>query len=290
MKFVIIFSLLVSAPLFADDNSGHYDFAVEVHGQGTPMLLIPGLSNSGAVWDETVARYEDKYQMHVVTLPGFAGQPPMAENEPYLSQVRDQLLTYLKAQKLENPIVVGHSLGGYMAMMMAIEQPELFQKILIVDAVPFIPALTMPGATEENSKAMADIMKAQMDKQDEAMSSASLDQILASMITDPERIKLAKKWGMDSDSASVSQAMYEMMTTDLRQKIATVKTRTLVMGSWIAYKDYGMSHERLDLSYGAQYKNMENHTLVITDTGKHFIMWDDPDFYFAKMDAFLAAE
>src|SRR5690606_19160849 len=244
MKFVIIFSLLVSAPLFADDNSGHYDFAVEVHGQGTPMLLIPGLSNSGAVWDETVARYEDKYQMHVVTLPGFAGQPPMAENEPYLSQVRDQLLTYLKAQKLENPIVVVHSLGGYMAMMMAIEQLDLSHKFLIIDVVPFIPALTRPGATEENSKAMADIMKAQMDKQDEAMSSASLDQILASMITDPERIKLAKKWGMDSDSASVSQAMYEMMTIDLRQKIATVKTRTLVMGSWIAYKDYGMSHER----------------------------------------------
>ncbi len=137
---------------------------------------------------------------------------------------------------------------------------------------------------------MADIMKAQMDKQDEAMSSASLDQILPSMITDPEKIKLAKKWGMDSDSASVSQAMYEMMTTDLRQEIATVKTPTLVMGSWIAYKDYGMSHERLQASYGGQYATMENHHLVITDTGKHFIMWDDPGFYFAKMDAFLKAE
>lgn len=286
MKLVILFSLLVSSSLFAEE----YDFAVEVHGQGTPMLLIPGLSNSGNVWDETVAQYQDEYEMHVVTLPGFAGQKPMAKTDPYLNQVRDQLLAYLKDQNLNNPVVVGHSLGGFMALMMAVEQPELFQKIVIVDAVPFIPALTAPGATEENSKAMADIMKAQMDKQDEAMSSASLDQILPSMITDPEKIKLAKKWGMDSDSASVSQAMYEMMTTDLRDEIATIKTPTLVMGSWVAYKDYGMSNERLKMSYGAQYKNMDNHKLVITDKGKHFIMWDDPEFYFAKMNAFLSTE
>lgn len=288
MKYLILCSLFLSASLFAGDYD--YDFAVEVHGEGQPMLLIPGLSNSGDVWNDTVARYKSDYQMHVMTLPGFAGQPPMAETVPYLSQVRDQLLAYIKAEKLNNPIIVGHSLGGFTALSMAVEQPDLFKKIVIVDAVPFMPALTMPGATEDNSKAMANVMKAQMDKQDEQTRAASLDQILATMITDPERIKLAKKWGLDSDPASVNQAMFEMMTTDLRQKIATVKTPTLVMGSWIAYKDYGMSHERLDISYGAQYKNMENHTLVITDTGKHFIMWDDPKFYFAKMDAFLAAE
>jgi pimeloyl-ACP methyl ester carboxylesterase len=286
MKVIILFSLLVSSSLFAEEN----DFAVEVHGQGTPMLLIPGLSNAGAVWDETVARYKSDYQMHVVTLPGFAGQPPMANTAPYLTQVRDQLLAYLKDQNLNNPVVVGHSLGGYMALMMAVEQPDLFKKMVIVDSVPFIPALTMPGATEDNSKAMADMMKSQMDQQNEDLRSASLDQILSTMITDPERIKLAKKWGMDSDLASVNQAMYEMMTSDLRQEIAAIKAPTLIMGSWIAYKDYGMSHDRLKASYGAQYEAMENHELVITDTGKHFIMWDDPEFYFAKMDAFLTAE
>ncbi len=286
MKLVILFSLLVSAPLFA----AKYDFGVEVHGEGTPMLLIPGLSSSGAVWDDTVVRYKDRYQMHVVTLPGFSGQPPMAETEPYLTQVRNQLLAYIDANELKNPVVVGHSLGGFTALLLAIERPASFSQLVIVDAVPFIPALTMPGATEENSKAMADIMKTNMDKQDESLHAASLDQILASMITDPEHIKIAKKWGMDSDSDSVSQSMYEMMTTDLRQKISVVKTPTLVMGSWIAYKDYGMSHERLAASYSGQYAAMENYTLVITDTGRHFIMWDDPDFYFAKMDAFLTGK
>ena len=171
--------------------------------------------------------------------------------------------------------------------MMAVEQPELFAKIIIVDAVPFIPALTMPGATEETSRAMADGMKKQMDLQGKEMQAASLDMILATMITDPENIKLAKQWGIDSDSKTASQAMYEMMTQDLRQEIEVIKSPTLVMGSWIAYQAYGMSHERLASSYGAQYEKLAGHQLAITDTGKHFIMWDDPDFYFATMNEFL---
>ncbi len=264
-----------------------HDFAVTVQGQGQPMLLIPGLSNDAAVWDTTIQQYRHQYQMHAVTLPGFSDQPALADKSNFLLQVRDQLLSYVAENKWQKPVVVGHSLGGYMALLMAIEQPDLFDKIVIVDAVPFIPALTMPGATEATTKPMADGMKLQMSTQNDASRAASLDMILATMITDPQHIETAKKWGMDSDPETVSQAMYEMMTQDLRDDIAVIQSPTLVMGAWIAYKPYGMSHDRLAQSYGAQYQKLAGHQLAITDTGKHFIMWDDPDFYFATMDAFL---
>jgi len=267
--------------------AGDFDFKVNVHGEGQPMLLIPGLSNAAEVWDSTVEQFKGQYEMHTVTLPGFAGQPPLKDTEDFLNQVRDQLLGYIKKQGWEKPIIVGHSLGGYVSMLMAIEQTELFEKIIRVDSVPFIPALTMPGATEESAKFMSGNMKAQMDGQTEEMNAANLDMILATMITDPENIKLAKQWGIDSDSATVSQAMYEMMTRDIRDEIAVIKSPTLVMGSWIAYQVFGMSRERLQQSYGAQYEAMPDQRLAVTDTGKHFIMWDDPEFYFATMADFL---
>lgn len=279
----ILLCLLNATILLAEK----YDFSVKVHGQGQPMLLIPGLSNDMAVWDSTVEQYQDKYEMHTVTLPGFAGQPPLADKQNYLMQVRDQLLSYSKAQGWQNPVLVGHSLGGYVSLLMATEKPQYFAKIIIVDAVPFIPALTMPGATAETAKAMADGMKAQMSNQTEQMRAASLDMILATMITDADQIALAKKWGMDSDPETVNQAMYEMMTQDIREDIKNITTPTLVMGSWIAYKPFGMTNERLASSYGAQYEKLNNHQLAITDTGKHFIMWDDPEFYFATINDFL---
>ena len=284
MNFLLM-SLAMTSVAWSDSNT--YDFKVTVHGKGQPMLLIPGLSNAAEVWDTTVEKYQGQYEMHTVTLPGFAGQPALKNKEEFLTQVRDQLLAYIKNQKWQKPVVVGHSLGGYVSLLMAIEQPTLFDKIIIVDAVPFIPALTVPTATEESSKAMADGMKTQMASQSEEMRSASLDMILATMITDPEQIKIAKKWGMDSDPDSVNQAMYEMMTQDIRQEIEVIKSPTLIMGSWIAYQAYGMSNARLAESYGAQYKSLEGHQLAITDKGKHFIMWDDPEFYFTTLNKFL---
>ncbi len=280
-----IFTILFSSTAFS--GSDQFDFKVNVHGKGQPMLLIPGVSNSAEVWDSTVEKYQGSYEMHTITLPGFAGQPALTNKENFLGQVRDQLLAYVAENKWQKPVIVGHSLGGYVALLMAIEQPDFFEKIVIVDSVPFIPALTMPGATEESSKAMADGMKVQMSNQNEDMQAASLDMILATMITDPEKIKLAKKWGLESDSETVAQAMYEMMTQDIRQEIEVIKSPTLVMGAWIAYKAFGMSNERLASSYGAQYELLEGFQLAITDTGKHFIMWDDPEFYFATMNEFL---
>ena len=284
-QLILIITLLFSTAALSDAND--FDFKVTVHGKGQPMLLIPGLSNAAAVWDSTVEKYQGQYEMHTVTLPGFAGQPALDNRENFLNQVRDQLLNYIEQQQWKKPVIVGHSLGGFMAMLMAIEQPDLFDKIIIVDSVPFMPALSMPGATEETAKFMANSMKAQMDGQTEEMRSASLDMILKTMITDEANIQLAKQWGMDSDPQSVNQAMYELMTNDIRDEIAAINSPTLIMGSWVAYKPFGMSHERLAASYGAQYAAIPDHQLVITDTGKHFIMWDDPEFYFAKMSAFL---
>ena len=60
-------------PLAADNPASHPNFTVQVVGKGKPMLLIPGLTCPGAVWDETVAYYQKQYQCHIISLAGFGG-------------------------------------------------------------------------------------------------------------------------------------------------------------------------------------------------------------------------
>ena len=56
---------------------------VEVVGEGRPVLMVPGLNSAGETWSETCAALQqDHVQCHIVTLPGFAGQPSAAENRP----------------------------------------------------------------------------------------------------------------------------------------------------------------------------------------------------------------
>jgi len=156
--FITLLGLLLLNNVVAND----YSFQFTVKGSGQPIILIPGLSSHGSVWDETVAKYKNNYQTHVVTLPGFAGVKPMDLSSGFLLPIKQELLEYIEKNNLKNPIVIGHSLGGFMAMLMAIDKPQLFDKIIIVDSAPFFSALQNPLATIESSKAMAEIMKKQM--------------------------------------------------------------------------------------------------------------------------------
>jgi pimeloyl-ACP methyl ester carboxylesterase len=290
MRFMMktIYPLLLMMLMNTDNsNANTYDFNVAVYGKGQAMILIPGLNSDGAVWDETVEHYKKNYQIHVLTLPGFAGVKPMDLSHGFLKPLSQQILAYIDSNKLENPIIMGHSLGGFMSLLLAIERPNLFKKIIIVDSAPFFAALRNPAATEENAKAMAQMMKKQMQNTNKEMASAQMDMMLPSMIKTKDKIPLAKKWGMQSDGATSSEAMYELMSTDLRDKISVIKSPILLLGAWVAYKNYGATRESVESNYTAQYSQIKDFEIQMTDIGHHFIMWDDPDFFFSTIDAFL---
>jgi hypothetical protein len=77
-----------------------YDFDVSISGKGTPIIMIPGYSCSGKVWTETVNHLKDKYECHVLTLPGFAGQP--AIKEMLLETMRNEIIAYAREKKCSN--------------------------------------------------------------------------------------------------------------------------------------------------------------------------------------------
>ncbi|HAA12345.1 MAG TPA: alpha/beta hydrolase [Cytophagales bacterium] len=254
------------------------------------MLLIPGLASHGSVWDATVARYQSEYECHVVTLPGFAGQPALEELPgEFLEGIRDELLAYLHAKKLKNVTVVGHSLGGYMALSLASTEPERFGQLIVVDGLPWLPAVQMPGATEESIKPIAENMRNMMNQPRSETFEAQQRIMMTSMVTAEEDIETSVQWSVDSDPATVAQAMYELWTHDLRDDIAVIKAPTLVLGAWIAYKDYGATHQSVKSAYSAQFTQLEGTELYLTDKGKHFIMWDDEEFFFEHLDRVLVA-
>ncbi|HAP61887.1 MAG TPA: alpha/beta hydrolase [Cytophagales bacterium] len=190
---------------------------------------------------------------------------------------------------MKNVTVVGHSLGGYMALSLASTEPERFGQLIVVDGLPWLPAVQMPGATEESIKPIAENMRNMMNQPRSETFEAQQRIMMTSMVTAEEDIETSVQWSVDSDPATVAQAMYELWTHDLRDDIAVIKAPTLVLGAWIAYKDYGATHQSVKSAYSAQFTQLEGTELYLTDKGKHFIMWDDEEFFFEHLDRVLVA-
>jgi pimeloyl-ACP methyl ester carboxylesterase len=280
LKCLALGALLAIPALAASPPSFH----VEITGKGKPMILIPGLASSGATWNTTVAHYKDRYECHVLTLAGFAGQPRI--DAPLLETVRKDLAAYIRDKKMDHPVIVGHSLGGFLALWLAEQEPSLVGPLVIVDSLPFLAAVMNPAATAESAKAQAGQMRKMYSGPPNEESDKRTETAIKAMATRPEDVEMIVGWSHKSDRVAMGDAVYEMMTTDLRADLDKITSPTLVIGTWIAYKQYA-TREQVEQNFRAQYARLGHYDFVLEDTARHFVMLDDPDGFFQAVDRFL---
>jgi pimeloyl-ACP methyl ester carboxylesterase len=282
--FVVLAALTCCAPrpnLFAADPA---PFKVVVTGSGPAIILIPGLASGGNVWDGTVAHFKGHYQCHVLTLAGFAGQP--AINGPFLEKVRDGITNYIHEQKLDHPVIIGHSLGGMMAFWVAEAAPAEVGPVISVDGVPFYSALMDPAATRESVLPQAEQLRAMYTGLPTDQFIANNHQFLSMMITASSNVDLVASLGDKSDAKAVGQAFYDLVTTDVRPGLKSIQAPVLLIGSDAMATDETMKAQ-LQKAYAAQIAAVPRHKLVFAPAARHFIQLDDPDFFYRETEAFL---
>jgi pimeloyl-ACP methyl ester carboxylesterase len=268
-------------------------FRVDVIGKGRPMILIPGLSSSGDTWKTTVARYQDRFQCHILTLAGFAGVAPIPQ--PLLATVRKELADYIRAERLQRPIIVGHSLGGTLALAVAVDNPGAVGPLVIVDALPFMAGAQMQVKTLEEAKASLAAMEAYFGNitQQQYDDYVKAGTATTFMVTKPADLELLKDWGMHSDRRTVGAALVDLMKIDLRADLGKVQAPTLVIGTWAGLHDqmekYGTSLSRAAVlqTFEEQFATLTRLHFAMAATARHFVMFDDPAWFFQQLDAFL---
>ncbi|MEP6672508.1 MAG: alpha/beta hydrolase [Chthoniobacter sp.] len=259
-------------------------FSVTVTGSGPPMILIPGLACSGNVWDGTVEHFKDRYECHVLTLAGFGGQP--AIGTPFLEPVRDGLIKYIAEKHLDHPIIIGHSLGGFMAFWVAATAPDQVGPIVAVDGMPFYAALLDNTATAQSIIPQAEGMRALFKDQTPEQFAFRVRGFLTGMITSPKDIAKVAEGSGKSDPKEVAQAFYELMTIDLRSKVQAIRTPVLVIGATAAVSDPGQKKEAED-NYRAEVATIAHHKVVFAAKARHFIQLDEPDYFYQEVETFL---
>lgn len=259
-------------------------FSVTVEGSGPDIVMIPGLLSSRAVWDDAVVGLGGKYRVHRLQVGGFAGEPVRAEaGGKLLPGIVEQLHAYITANKLKRPRIVGHSLGGLLALMLADAHPEDVGAVMIVDALPFYPMLFSPAATvaavEPRAAAMRDAMVGMADEAYAAQQPA----MLASLVKNEGARGEVLQWSLASDRKIAAEAMYEDMVTDMRPRLAAMKTPLTIV--------YAVNEAATEERYGALYRNgyeaAPNVAFVPIADAYHFLMLDQPVVFEAALGDFL---
>jgi pimeloyl-ACP methyl ester carboxylesterase len=270
------------SPAFASDR-----LSVEVVGSGPDVVLIPGLSSSPEVWRSTVAAVPG-YRYHLVHVAGFAGRPAGTNGSgPVVAPVAGEIARYIRESGLKKPAIVGHSLGGAWALMVAARHPELVSKAMVVDMLPFLGAMFGgPTATPESVKPIAEQMRAGIATSSGEARRKQIEQTIAGMVrTEALRPRIVEH-SLASDPAASGQAMYDLVTTDLRPDLARIRAPLTVL--YVTPTGAPVTDAQMDQFYAMSYSGAPKAVLKRIPDSAHFIMLDAPAAFQTELKVFLA--
>jgi pimeloyl-ACP methyl ester carboxylesterase len=273
------------APAVAATAEAPTRFSIVVEGQGPDLILIPGLMSSRGVWDDSVASLGGRYRVHRVQLSGFAGDPARGNAEgAIVDGVVEQLAAYIKAKGLHAPAIAGHSMGGLIAMELAARHPESVGRVLVVDALPFYSLLFSPDATPEAVAPQAAAFRDSVRAMDEAAWRSQQDRTVATLVRAEAARPRVIADNLASDRAVAARAIYEVMTTDARPLLVSIKAPLT-----IAYATNDFAREEMvGPLYRSAYAGAKQAKLVQIGDSYHFIMHDQPERFRALLAEFLA--
>ncbi|XLS28574.1 alpha/beta fold hydrolase [Flavobacteriaceae bacterium M23B6Z8] len=274
MKKVISILSLIFLMVNQTVFSQYKEFEVTVQGKGAPILLIPGFTCTAAVWDDTVAVLSKNYECHVFTLAGF-GEVPAIEL-PWLLKIKNALINYIKEKNLDKPTVIGHSLGGSLALWMASEEEALFRKLIIVDALPSVGALMVPNFDAEtivyDNPYSNNILN-----MDDASFSGMAGQMASFMSLNKEKHGQLKGWILKTDRKTYVHGYTDLLKLDLREAIAQINVPVTILAATSPNK------EMIIAQYEKQYEKMDQKKILYADNAAHFIMFDQPDWFITSV-------
>ena len=105
-------------------------------GKGYPVILIHGFCETHEIWNGFAETLSEKFEVFTIDLPGF-GASPLPLTSFSLDDVAVKIFEWISERKIEKPLIVGHSLGGYVALAMGKRHPEKFAGIVLFQSTAY---------------------------------------------------------------------------------------------------------------------------------------------------------
>lgn len=269
---------------------------VEAYGSGSPALVfVPGLACGSWVWDDAIRLYEKPHAVYVVTLAGFDGLP--APSGAPIERADASLLELITTRKLDRPILIGHSLGGFLVLRFGTERGDLIRGIVAVDGTPVFPALAQ--ATPEARAAAGKRIYDQLSGLTAEQFATGEQSVIQAMVSEPANATRVAELAAKSDPAATAAYARDLYAADIRPQLANLTDPVLEIAPVplkpapfegpnaanatpaaraAGYKDF----------YQSLFPGAPNVRVVPVENSRHFVMIDQPRAFYDAVSGFIA--
>ncbi|MBA2176207.1 alpha/beta hydrolase [Halobacillus locisalis] len=109
-----------------------YDYYVERIGKGEPTLFLPAAGFSGNEGLNIAEHLQEDYETHMIDLPGL-GKSAGLEGKVTSLTLANWVNEYMEQQQIHEANLIGHSLGGAIALAFAVHYPSKVNKLILLD-------------------------------------------------------------------------------------------------------------------------------------------------------------
>jgi pimeloyl-ACP methyl ester carboxylesterase len=243
--------------------------AVATRGAGRDVVLIAGLASGPGLWNGVIGAIPG-YRWHLVHVRGFAGLAADANaTGPVVQPVADEIARYIGSAGLRRPALVGHSMGGTLAMLLGLK--GLAGRLMVVDMLP--EGAAMVGGTASGMGFLADQLGDYFTGTKAGR--AYLAQMLAEM-----------PGARGSDPDVIANALRDLANVDLGPQLPRL---TAPMEVVYAVGADAAQVSAITRTFRAAYAPKRDVRLLPIGPSGHMVMADQPTRFNAALSDFLKA-
>ncbi|PKP15423.1 MAG: alpha/beta hydrolase [Bacteroidetes bacterium HGW-Bacteroidetes-23] len=273
MKTVTFFILSLVSSLVTSMYA-QKSFDITIKGKGEPVFLFPGFGCTGELWNDTVSELSKTNECHIFTFAGFGDVAPI--EMPWLSTIKEEVITYTKSNKINKPTLIGHSLGGTLSYWLASSEPDLFKKVIAVDALPCSATLMIPNYNGEKIPYDNPQSKMMLQMDDVSFKGMNAQQVQF-MCKNQEKQKVIIEMMNKADRKTYINGYIDMLNLDLREEISKIKIQVIILAATFPDK------ATVEKTYQAQFEKLPSVKIDYAENAAHFVMYDQPEWFIKNL-------
>lgn len=235
-------------------------------GEGQDVLLLHGWGCSLEIWKTLQSQLEQKYRVTSIDFPGFgkSDEPKSVWGVEEYTQCTEQLIETLE---LKNPVLIGHSFGGRVSILLS-SRNDYVKKIILTDAA---------GVKPQNTKISVSRIFSKMKK----LSTKIIGESATEKLVRPFANSLASE-DYKNASGMMKEILKKVVDEDLQHVMPNIKASTLLI--------WGENDTATPVSDAKiMEKLIPDAGLVVFKGCTHYSFLENPGYYFTIVDNFLGA-